>query len=117
MRDAAIAAKTASEQLLLISKTTADRISSFSDQVENSVTETKNILQTLQQVWSEQSKQLENADEELAGAFGTITSNLGASLAQLEEFNKGMDDNMGKAVEGLSAIVDELSDSIAGIPR
>jgi uncharacterized membrane-anchored protein YjiN (DUF445 family) len=117
MRDAATAAKTASEQLLSISKTTSERVSSFSDQVGSSVTETKNILQALQQVWSTQSKQLENADEELAGAFRTISTNLGDSLGQLRKFNEDMDSSMAKAVDGLSAMVEELSDSIDGLSR
>ena len=83
----------------------------------NSVTETKNILQALQQVWSTQSKQLENADEELAGAFRTISTNLGDSLGQLRKFNEDMDSSMAKAVDGLSAMVEELSDSIDGLSR
>ncbi len=115
MRDAATAAKTASEQLLTISKTTADRVSNFSDQVGNSVTETKNILQALQQTWSAQSKQLENADVELANAFRTISTNLGDSLAQLSKFNEAMENSMAKAVEGLTAMMEELSDSVAGL--
>ena len=117
MRDAALAAKTASEQLLTISKTTAERVSNFSDQVGNSVTETRQILQTLQETWQAQSTQLENADEELAGAFKTITTNLVDSLARMGQFNKEMDTNMANAVEALSAVVEELSDSIESIPR
>ena len=115
MRDAAIAAKTVSEQLLMISRTTADKVSHFSDQVGDSVTETKNILQTLQQTWNSQSKHLENADVELADAFKTITSNLGDSLGQLSKFNENMEISMAKSVEGLTAMIEELSESVVGL--
>jgi hypothetical protein len=117
MRDAATAAKTASDQLLTISKTTADRVANFSDQVGTSVTETRSILQKLQDTWQTQSKQLDNADEQLAGAFRSITTNLDASLGQLDKYNKDMDGNMARAVEGLSAMVEELSDAVESIPR
>jgi len=117
MRDAAVATKTATEQLLTISQMTADQVSKFSDQVGGAIGETRNVLQSLQSTWQTQSSQLENADEELARAFKSITANLTASLAQLEDFNKNMDSSMARAVDGLSAMVEELSEAVDAIRR
>ena len=117
MRDAAVATKTATEQLLAISQTTTDQVARFSERIGESIKETGDVLRSLQSIWQAQSGQLENADEELARAFKAITSNLTASLAQLEEFNKNMDSSMARAVEGLSAMVEELSDAVDSIPR
>ncbi len=112
MRDAAAAAKTASEQLLTISQTTAERVSNFSEHVGETVTETKQILDTLNETWAAQHGQLNAADQQLANAFTQIGSNVNQYLSTLGQFTQAIDKNLGEAVDGLAGIVDELNDSV-----
>ena len=117
MKDAAAAAKATTQQLLEITKATADKISSFSDDVGASVTETKEIIETLYAVWEEQTDQLRGADDELKRAFSVISQNLTGSLSTLSDFNQKMDTNLGRAVEGLGSVVEELNDSVEALRR
>lgn len=70
------------------------------------------LINELKQTWEQQAGQLAQADASLEAAFNSITQNLTQSLSMLEQFTTGIEDRLGAALSNLSAIVQELSDSL-----
>ena len=70
------------------------------------------LIQNLTTLWEAQSGQLANADASLEAAFSSITHNLTQSLATLERFTVEVESRLAGALSNLSAIVQELSDSL-----
>lgn len=106
------ALKTASESIVSASRNLQTTAENFTTDVIQSIEGIEQAATTLQDMWSKHSEHFGSVDKELENAFGAITRNLQTALGSLEKYNTGFSAKVGEALQDLSSIVSELSDSV-----
>ena len=81
--------------------------------INQSIETTAGSIEDLKTTWTNHSRHLQGADEQLEKAFNQVTSNLAQSLETLSAYNQRFSEKVGQALEYLGGIVSDLSDEVA----
>ena len=89
------------------------QITEASRVMTSAVETTSESLDDLKATWTDHSRHLQGADEQLENAFKQVTNNLAQSLDTLSNYNHRFSEKVGEALDLLGSIVQELSDDLA----